>query len=85
METIDIREKLNTYTDVILNRFAEDVFFEIRMLDTWYKEVKRFVDENYLIHKENYEVLAAGEKNHSASGEFSQIQSIENDQCISAL
>ena len=57
METIDIREKLNTYTDVILNRFAEDVFFEIRMLDTWYKEVKRFVDENYLIHKENYEGL----------------------------
>lgn len=57
METIDIREKLNTDTEVILNRFAEDVFFEIRMLDTWYKEVKRFVDENYLIHKENYEDL----------------------------
>ena len=47
METIDIREKIITFTDVILKRFAEDAFFAIGMQDGWSEEVKQFTEENY--------------------------------------
>lgn len=57
METIDIREKIITFTDVILKRFAEDAFFAIGMQDGWSKEVKQFTEENYRTHKANYESL----------------------------
>ena len=57
MEIIDIRDKVTTFTDVILRRFAEDVFFSIGMQDSWSREVKLFAEENYRTHKDNYESL----------------------------
>ena len=57
MEIIDIRDKVITFTDVILRCFAEDVFFSIGMQDSWSREVKLFVVENYRTHKDNYERL----------------------------
>lgn len=57
MKTPEVRDQLIAYTDVILARFAEDVFFEIGKSDTWSKDLKEFVEEKYRTHKGNYEGL----------------------------